>query len=178
MKAVAPRWPRACAQLVGVVAMVAGIVVLAGRAFHISSLESVLAGWPKMVPATALGFVVFGVALWRLAQNVDYMVGWNTSLEMLGFQGTAWTTNPSRMAPATALCFFVLGVALLLAGARKFASFAEQLNAGLARRHQGTGLGLVLTKKNVGGTIGIESEPGKGSTFTVVMPRASNKKVA
>jgi len=57
----------------------------------------------------------------------------------------------------------------------------QQLHACLARRHQGTGLGVALTKKIVelqGGSIGIESEPGKGSTFTVVIPRASEKKVA
>ena len=57
----------------------------------------------------------------------------------------------------------------------------RQLDSGLARRHQGTGLGLALTKKIVefqGGTIDIESEPGKGSTFTVVLPRVSDTHVA
>ena len=57
----------------------------------------------------------------------------------------------------------------------------RQLDSGLARRHQGTGLGLALTKKIVefqGGTIDIESEPGKGSTFTVVLPRVSETQVA
>lgn len=55
---------------------------------------------------------------------------------------------------------------------RLFREF-EQLGAGTARRHEGTGLGLALTKQIVElqeGTISVESEFGKGSTFTVTLP--------
>ena len=51
----------------------------------------------------------------------------------------------------------------------------QQLDSGADRRYQGTGLGLVLTRKIVElqkGTIGLESAVGKGSTFTVVLPRS------
>jgi PAS domain S-box-containing protein len=56
---------------------------------------------------------------------------------------------------------------------RLFREF-EQLESGAARRFEGTGLGLALTKKLVemqGGNVSATSEYGKGSTFTVVLPR-------
>jgi PAS domain S-box-containing protein len=49
----------------------------------------------------------------------------------------------------------------------------QQLDSSFARRYQGTGLGLALTKKLVElqeGSITVESEPSKGSTFTVRLP--------
>ncbi len=57
----------------------------------------------------------------------------------------------------------------------------QQLDSGMARRYQGTGLGLVLTKKIIEfqqGAISVESEVGKGSTFSVVLPRVSEKVMA
>jgi protein-histidine pros-kinase len=56
---------------------------------------------------------------------------------------------------------------------RLFQEF-EQLDSGAGRRYQGTGLGLALTKKLVEfqkGAITVESEFGKGATFTVILPR-------
>jgi PAS domain S-box-containing protein len=54
----------------------------------------------------------------------------------------------------------------------------QQLDSSLARRYQGTGLGLALTKKIVEfqkGAITVESEPGKGSTFTVILPLGAER---
>jgi signal transduction histidine kinase len=49
----------------------------------------------------------------------------------------------------------------------------HQLDGGLAKHVQGTGLGLALTKRLVeaqGGRVGVRSTPGEGSTFFAVLP--------
>ena len=50
----------------------------------------------------------------------------------------------------------------------------RQESEGLARSHQGSGLGLTIVQQLVallGGRLDIESAPGRGSTFTVLLPR-------
>ena len=53
-----------------------------------------------------------------------------------------------------------------------------QLDSGLSRRYGGTGLGLLLayrlTEKH-GGSIDVESVPGKGSRFTVSLPSSAGQ---
>jgi signal transduction histidine kinase len=49
----------------------------------------------------------------------------------------------------------------------------RQVGADSARKAEGTGLGLSLAKKFIelhGGSIRLESAPGRGSTFTVTLP--------
>jgi CheY-like chemotaxis protein/anti-sigma regulatory factor (Ser/Thr protein kinase) len=58
---------------------------------------------------------------------------------------------------------------------RLFVEF-QQLDASMAKRYQGTGLGLALTKRIVeaqGGRIDVVSQPGKGSTFSAMLPRST-----
>ncbi|MBT9502531.1 MAG: PAS domain S-box protein [Burkholderiaceae bacterium] len=56
---------------------------------------------------------------------------------------------------------------------RLFVSF-QQLDSGYTKRHQGTGLGLALTRRLVevqGGSVGVRSRLGEGSVFHAVLPR-------
>ncbi|MDQ3333593.1 MAG: response regulator [Myxococcota bacterium] len=58
---------------------------------------------------------------------------------------------------------------------RLFIEF-QQLETGSAKRHQGTGLGLALTRRLVeaqGGSVGVRSTLGEGSTFYAIIPRHS-----
>jgi PAS domain S-box-containing protein len=50
----------------------------------------------------------------------------------------------------------------------------QQLDASAAKKYQGTGLGLALTKRLVeahGGRVAVHSTPGIGSTFSAILPR-------
>jgi signal transduction histidine kinase len=73
------------------------------------------------------------------------------------------------------VCFSVCDTGIGIAPAdrdRLFKPFA-QLDTGLTRRHGGTGLGLYISRalaELLGGTIEVESQHGKGSTFTLVLP--------
>ncbi|WP_394823240.1 ATP-binding protein [Pendulispora albinea] len=53
-----------------------------------------------------------------------------------------------------------------------------QLDSSASRRYEGTGIGLALVKEfaeQMGGTVGVESEPGKGSSFFVHLPKNADQ---
>ncbi|MBF0318503.1 MAG: response regulator [Nitrospirae bacterium] len=65
------------------------------------------------------------------------------------------------------------GIGMSEEGMKKLFRPFEQIDGSLSRKYEGTGLGLAMVKRLVelhGGMIGVESEEGKGSKFTVLIP--------
>ena len=119
--------------------IILGAAVLTGWVLDIGLLKSILPAWPKVHPATALGFILAGFSLagvvtrrenfrWPGAAKIvavlvvllgmfkvgDYLLGWNLNFDLLGFKNNA--PAPAQMALFTAMNFVLLGCALFLAG--------------------------------------------------------------
>jgi signal transduction histidine kinase len=65
------------------------------------------------------------------------------------------------------------GIGIHAEDAPKVFEAFRQIDGSLSRRYNGTGLGLALTKRLVelqNGSIAFESEPGVGTTFTILLP--------
>ena len=73
------------------------------------------------------------------------------------------------------------GIGIPPAQIRHLFSEFHQIDAGYGKQHQGTGLGLALTKRQVdaqGGFVGVASTPGEGSIFHAVFQRVHGAAVA
>jgi signal transduction histidine kinase len=76
------------------------------------------------------------------------------------------------------ICIMDTGIGIQKADMDKLFKPFSQVESGLTRQYEGTGLGLSICWKLVnlmGGTIRVESEPGKGSIFSVFLPRDRRK---
>lgn len=65
------------------------------------------------------------------------------------------------------------GVGVPLADQQRIFAPFEQVEGTASRRHGGTGLGLTIARELthlLGGELHVQSEPGRGSTFTCVLP--------
>ncbi len=81
-----------------------------------------------------------------------------------------------RLADAVEVAVSDTGIGIAISDqARIFHEF-QQVDSGIDRQQQGTGLGLTLTRRFArlhGGDVRVESEPGKGSVFTIHMTLAA-----
>ena len=75
----------------------------------------------------------------------------------------------------TALCVTDTGIGIKREDMARITEPFVQAEGSLARRHEGTGLGLALTKSLAelhGGRLAISSQPGEGTTVTIYFPPA------
>jgi PAS domain S-box-containing protein len=130
--------PAALPRLAAVITAITGLVGLAGWAFTIPLLKSVLPGAVEMKVNTALGLMLAACALFilcdrpssplqRLAQALallvaalglatlgQYVFGWQLGIDELLFRDTTNLYNPyhGRMAPLTSVALTLIGLAL------------------------------------------------------------------
>ena len=90
--------------------------------------------------------------------------------------GCSLDAGPTEPESAPALRLDVIDTGIGIAPEHRHVIWEEfrQIHPDPDDNNAGTGLGLPLTKRLVGllgGRIGVQSEPGRGSTFSVVLPR-------
>jgi PAS domain S-box-containing protein len=129
------------ARVTAFAAVAGGVIVLGGWALDLPHFTSVVPGWPNMVRATALAFVLYGIALWlitagqrplaALLAGAAIVVGAAVLarnlfdlplyLDQLSFAAMPRDPSAPRMAVATALGLVLLGTSLLFANLRRMA---------------------------------------------------------
>ena len=125
--------------------------------------------------------VVAGVEGFEGGDSFNHSAGKPSDLPFEGKQPAATSNGDGAdvpdggAAPSCQLVFKIIDTGIGIAESDQQSIFAafSQVSRGSNRAYQGTGLGLNISQRLVhlmGGTIGLESTPGKGSVFTVKIP--------
>lgn len=165
-----PRSPRpevvaSVGRAISMLVMLVGALVVAGWAFDVPALKSILPNLSTMKPNTALAFVLIGaslrlslmgpadrrarttavilaglVALLALLTLGEYIFGWNLHIDEVLVKDTIPVISPpGRMGPNTAVAFVLVGLATLVSNvATPLAAVPAQIASLIA-----AGLGLV-----------------------------------
>jgi PAS domain S-box-containing protein len=139
------------ARLAAAVTILIGVADLAGWAFHIPSLTSVLPNAGAMQPNTAVALILSGASLLILADRVsvglerlayafallvvaiglitfgEFVFGWQPGIDRLLVSGTATTEDlfRGRMSPFSTVIFVGLGLALIFMRGRRLGKVAH-----------------------------------------------------
>jgi signal transduction histidine kinase/CheY-like chemotaxis protein len=87
--------------------------------------------------------------------------------------GGSVTISGKRSASAAEISVADSGIGIATSDQARIFNEFQQVDAGVDRQQQGTGLGLALTRRFArlhGGDVHVQSAPGKGSVFTIRMP--------
>src|SRR5439155_4485814 len=91
-------------------------------------------------------------------------------------EGGRVRVRASRLADSVEIAVIDTGIGIAEADLGRLFGEFQQLPVGPGGKHEGTGLGLALTKRFAalhGGGVAVESEVGTGSTFTIRLPAKS-----
>jgi signal transduction histidine kinase/DNA-binding response OmpR family regulator len=93
-------------------------------------------------------------------------------------EGGTIKVNAARLADRVEISVADTGIGIAPADQERIFHEFQQVDSGIGRQQQGTGLGLTLTRRFAklhGGDVRIESELGKGSVFTIILPLEAHK---
>jgi signal transduction histidine kinase len=157
----------------------AGRITISPEWFEMVDLFAALRGMFKPIAATTSVSLVFDepegeIKLYSDDKKVSQILR-NFISNALKFTPEGEVRVSARMLDAEHVEFAVSDTGIGIAPEHIPNLFADfvQLDVRLQRRLRGTGLGLSLSRKFamlLGGTVAVESEPGKGSRFSVTLP--------